>query len=888
MMEFDHEITPPIVRLPIPIMKQKYNRFSRPILPSLVAITAFASLSIAAVISPGPDGNLTVTAANNGANTVVANGGTDLTPEIVVQNGVSLTGDAAFQNAIRINAANYSVFNNGMLGGSSNSIVAANGFTLYNAPGARVDGSSGGVFTGSTAFITNDGVILGNGGIGVDLGSNSELFNTGLIVGTSGVTALNGSLITNSGTIRATAAAGSAFLGGAGIDNLVLNQGSLLDGDVNGGGGLADTITFNGGLSVPGGSSNTIRGSVTGFNTITKANNGGVAFIGTPADVASGFNVTANTIQINGGGLYINADVAGSTTPLSTIVANGAALGGTGDWSANVNILNGGFSAGAIPINLDSNPINSVGMVAVNGSVTHSAGTFIRVDMIPDTVIIPGFNSDLIEHTRIGGGSYGVSGASIRISSTDVNRVITPGDYTIIDSDVPILGMGSLGSVGIQLNNNIVDDGFYTATASGANYMDSVFTRYFVSPVLTNGGTDLTLAVDYDFAGLPGLSGNQAAIGGAFDALALRAGTGTLGAAEQDLLAALALSDLGSVQLSLAALNPESSLTLAASVVNSNYRLHRMVQDHLAMARGGVEIESYSAGSSTMDSKGGMVESQPVRQTSMNRGNVWGSASYDRQDYEGNSDQSDFDGDVTAVTVGVDFRVSPTFLLGGLIDGSKGDLDHNSGGGADVDSLRGAIYGTYGAQLGLYADFLAGYGTHDFDRPGSAGGGLIGAFDDSSLEADSLQAMLTIGYAMGGGQMVHGPFIGLEYQSVEMDGFDHGGGPVRIEIDDHDLESLRGLIGYRINGNYGAFRPYASVAYAHEFEDGANHASASIGGASFMLEGAELGSSILVTAGFGYAFNERLMMDLGYRGDISTSDPGITSHGVSLGLNYGF
>lgn len=141
---------------------------------------------------------------------------------------------------------------------------------------------------------------------------------------------------------------------------------------------------------------------------------------------------------------------------------------------------------------------------------------------------------------------------------------------------------------------------------------------------------------------------------------------------------------------------------------------------------------------------------------------------------------------------------------------------------------------------------------------------------------------------MGSEQVTHGPFAGLEYQQVDIDGFNHGGGPLQVQVGDHEIDSLRGLIGYRVNGNYGAFRPYASVAYAHEFEDGANTATASIGGSSFTVEGAEMNSSILVTAGFGYAFSERLVMDLGYRGDISTSSGGMTSHGVSLGLNFGF
>ncbi len=776
---------------------------------------------MAAIISPGLDGNLTVIVADNGPNTVVANGGTDTTPEIIIQNGVSLTGDSIIQNAVVINAPNYTLNNNGSLSGALSGVVANDSTTLVNY-----------------------------------------------------------------GTIQTTALAGNAYRGSVGVDSLVLNQNSALLGNVIGGGGLADSITFNGGLSTPGGSSNVIRGNVLGFDTITKGANGGVAFIGTVADENSGLNVTANNIQINGGGLYINADVAGNTTPLTTINANGSAIGGTGVWSANLNVLGGGFSAGAIPINLDSNPANSVGLVTVNGSVTHSANTFIRVDVIPNAVISPGVNSDLIRHTQDNGGLYNVSGMGVRLSPTNINRVITPGNYTVIDSNAAIPGFANLGPVGVQFNDNVSETGYYTATGSGANYLESVLTNYFVTPFLANGGTDLALGVNYDFGDLPGLSPNESALGGALDTLALRAGTGTLGADEQDLIAALSLSDLPSVQASLAALNPESSLILATSVVNSNYRLHRMVQDHLAFTRNGSVIESYSPGSTTRDAKGGIVESEPVRQTSTSNGNFWGAISYDQQDYEGNDFQSDFDGDVAALTVGVDFRVSELFLLGALVDASKGDLDHSLGRGSDIDSLRGAIYGTYGASKGVYSDFLVGYGAHEFDHSRSNGVGVFPAFTDSGYDSDSLQALFTIGYAMGTEQLTHGPFLGAEYQQLNIDGFNQGGGPVFVN--DHEIESLRGLIGYRLNANYGAFRPYASVAYAHEFEDGLNNATASIGGTSFDVAGAELQSVILATAGFGYAFTDQLMMDLGYRGEIPTSGDGMTSHGVSLGLNYSF
>jgi hypothetical protein len=230
-------------------MKPKYVRSRALALPSLVVLSAFTQFTLAAIISPGLDGNRIVTAADNGANTVVANGGTDLTPTITIQNGVILTGDPAFQNAIRINVANYTVSNAGSLSGATNGIVALNNLTLTNDALAQISGTTGGINVGSGAIITNDGTILSTGGVAVLMGANANLSNVGLIQGSQGITATNGSLITNSATIRATALGGNAFLGGLGIDNLVLNQDSSVIGNVIGGGGLADSIVFNGGLS---------------------------------------------------------------------------------------------------------------------------------------------------------------------------------------------------------------------------------------------------------------------------------------------------------------------------------------------------------------------------------------------------------------------------------------------------------------------------------------------------------------------------------------------------------------------------------------------------------------------------------------------------------------
>lgn len=872
-------------------MKTKFNRLRFIGLPALMIVPAM-STALGAVINTDATGNRTVTTADNGANTILAAGGTDTTPTVSVQPNVVLTGDAVVQNAIRVTAPNYTISNDGSLSGNLQGIFAdpltASGLSINNNAGATISGLSDGIAAGTNALITNNGEIRGINGTGISTGIGGTLTNTGTIEGTTGITATNGSSIRSSGTIRSTAVGGNAFTGGIGNDTLFLDQGSLVQGNIIGGLGV-NSLTLTDGRTTPTIGSNDIRGSVAGFSTITKEGTG-LALIGTIADAGTVLDVTADAIQINSGALYFNSDIAGATVPSAVINANGAAVGGTGLWLAGLNVITGGFSAGAIPINLDSNPQNSVGTVTIAGDVSHSPGSFIRMDMIPDTAISNGINSDLIIQAGAGN-TYDVSGANLRVSSTDVNRLITPGTYTIVNSTEAIVGFGSFGAAGVQFNANIPDNGQFLAAGTGADYRDSVFTNFFLTPQLADANTNLVMLVDYGFATLPGLTPTESALGGALDTLALRAGTGTLGLAEQDLISALALSDLGSVQASLAGLSPESSVAMVTGTINGNYRIHRMVQDHLAFVRDAGTVTVSTPGAPVSDgAKGGLAYSHPQQEQSFtSRGNFWGSVSYDDMDYEDDLSNNELDGETGALTAGFDYRVSPMFVIGGLLDGSRSDFDSRGGGSSEIDSLRAGIYGTFGDAMGLYSDFYAGYGKHDLDEQRFGGGiaGLAGTRSNTP-DADSLQAMLTLGYTMGSDQVKHGPFAGLEYQSADVDDYSQASGPFDVAVDGYSIESMRGLIGYRVNAAMDAFRPYASAAYAHEFEDDANFTTARFGGVPFRASAPQLESSVIVTAGTGYAFTPTLMMTIGYRGDISLDDSGITSHGATLGLSCSF
>ena len=751
--------------------------------------------------------------------------------------------------------------------------------------------------------------------------TSSTITNTGSIRALSG-NGIDGSnqieIVSNKGTITGGTAAIDLR---SGDDTLNLNYGSNVTGDIIGGTGI-DQLNFGSGSETISEIKNIVRGNVYGFETTTKSSKG-FAFIGGPGD---SFNIFTDQILISGGGLIINGNLASlSEGKTQVTLSNGSTLDGTGDWNADLLVTAGGLSAGGTNSQLASfgetiSPrsaaatavaeppvsMNPVGTLTLTGNVSFSTqesakqatapDNHIRVDIIPQTTIINGVNSDLIVQNG-SGNTFDLTGVNLRLAPTDINKTLTDGTYTIVDSDSPLIGTKQLGTLGVQFNNNAPDTGKFVANQGGSNNLNTVLTQYFTTTHVTDpavvapevvtalaapttsvkNGSNLEISVDHDFAGLPGLSKNQAALAAVIDGF-----VGTNNPLLQDFIAALDYSDLAAVQNTLAALDPGNAMGLTTAVVNSNYRLHRLAQEHLAAIRGTSQSSS-STGASSKDAKGVITPGQSTTSYGK-RGNVWGSASYDGQDYQASS-SSDFDGNAGAFTAGVDWLIAPQLVVGLMADGSSGSYDSSSQNSSDIDSFRGAAYATWGSATGFYSDALVGYGTHDLSSK-LGGIGVLGSSISNDTDATSIQAMWTLGYTMVQGNVKHGPFAGLEYQNVDVDGYRQSG-PLPISAKGFEVDSLRALIGYRATATFGQFRPYGSVAYAHEFEDGVVSQSASFGGTAFKVQGAAQSSAFLISLGTGYSLTESLSLDLGYRGEIATDD-GITSNGGSLGVNYSF
>lgn len=643
------------------------------------------------------------------------------------------------------------------------------------------------------------------------------------------ITALSGNGIDGSNQIKIVSNNGlitgetSAIDLRSGDDTLNLNYGSNVAGDIIGGTG-ADQLNFGSGSETVTEIKNVVRGNVYGFETTTKSGTG-FAFIGGPGD---SFDDFTDQILISGGGLIINGNLASlSEGKTQVTLSNGSTLDGIGAWDANLLVTSGGLSAGGTTSQLgdfgddvtslsaattpppeESSSIDPVGTLTINGNVSFSTqaaakqaaatDNHIRVDIIPQTAANSGVNSDLIVQTG-SGNTFDLTGVNLRLAPKNINKTLTDGTYTIVDSDSALIGTKQLGTLGVQFSKNAPDTGKFVANQGGSNNLNTVLTKYFTTTHVTDpavvapevvtalaaptnrvkNGSNLEISVDHDFAGLPGLTNNQAALASVIDGF-----VGTNNPLIQNFIAALDYSDLATVQNTLAALDPGNAMGLSSAVVNSNYRLHRLAQEHLGAVRGSSQSNT-SIGASTTGAKGVITTGQSTT-TYGKRGNVWGSASYDGQDYQPSS-STDFDGDAGAFTAGVDWLVAPHLVVGIMADGSNGSYDSNSQNNSDIDSFRGAAYATWGSGTGFYSDALVGYGTHDLSSKLS-GNGVLGSSVSNNTDATSVQAMWTLGYTMVQGNVKHGPLAGLEYQNVDVDGYSQSG-PLPISANGFEVDS---------------------------------------------------------------------------------------------------
>ena len=200
-------------------------------------------------------------------------------------------------------------------------------------------------------------------------------------------------------------------------------------------------------------------------------------------------------------------------------------------------------------------------------------------------------------------------------------------------------------------------------------------------------------------------------------------------------------------------------------------------------------------------------------------------------DKEDTKKEAGYDFDTKGLTLGVDYRLSDSRVIGGAFSFGMMDTDLNSDGG-DIQGSNYSllIYGTqYSEQY--YVDGSISYGWSRFDQGRNINYSLSGKEVKQSLssEYDGGEFVMTVGggYQFNRGALTFGPVARLEYMSLSIDAFEENvdsqsgsGWAMAIEKQTQETlnTSLSGQADYAISLSWGVLIPSVQIDWTHEFK----------------------------------------------------------------------
>lgn len=204
------------------------------------------------------------------------------------------------------------------------------------------------------------------------------------------------------------------------------------------------------------------------------------------------------------------------------------------------------------------------------------------------------------------------------------------------------------------------------------------------------------------------------------------------------------------------------------------------------------------------------------------------------------SREAGFDFRSAGGTVGLDYRFTRQFVLGGAFGygTSKVDLDAN-GGDVDTDSYALSLYGTYYVSDAWYIDGIFTVGWSDFDSTRNIEYGIAGVPGLSSspqvlvrqtarADTDGRQFAFSFGsgYDWHTGALTYGPYARINYIQVAIDAFrerinnSNAGFGLALSFENQTVVSFTTILGgqasYAISTPVGVLVPQLRVEWEHE------------------------------------------------------------------------
>jgi uncharacterized protein with beta-barrel porin domain len=249
------------------------------------------------------------------------------------------------------------------------------------------------------------------------------------------------------------------------------------------------------------------------------------------------------------------------------------------------------------------------------------------------------------------------------------------------------------------------------------------------------------------------------------------------------------------------------------------------------------------------------------------------------------------------VIAGLDFRITPTILIGvtGGYDAAEARLNNRSQ-QSDIDSWFAGAYATVGVGP-FYIDAHGSFGRTDFDLRRTVSIGTFSANTRAQPRSENVTAAATAGLSLQFGGLEVEPYGGARYVRVKLDGFSEGTGLTALTVSRSEVESLQSIAGLRlgasvpVGGGSAVLRATVRGEWRHEFENDrsrlivANFNGAGIG-TPFAFQTTPFNDDFAaVGAGFTVSGRSPLSLVVDYSGEIG---PDRSIHGITGGLRLTF
>ena len=699
-------------------------------------------------------------------------------------------------------------------------------------------------FNQSTAG-TYAGNMSGTGGLLIN-GTGTVLLS-GLNTYSGGTTVLGGTLqgtttslqgnITNNAQVTFNQATNGTYAGNmSGTGSLTLAGGGQYT--------LTGTNSYTGGTSLQAGAlignANSLQGNI--------LNNGAVTFSQTGTGTYAGNMSGSGTMTLQGGGILTmtgnNTYTGATTVDASTLIVNGSL-------ASTVAVTNGGILAGnGSTGGFISNggiiaPGNSIGTLNINGNFTQNGGTYV-VEVNPQG-----------QNDRVNvNGTATINGASVQVLAAPGNYA-TSTTYTILNAT---------GGISGTYTGVVTDYAFLTPTlAYSAN---NVF---------------LTLALQGStpFSGFGGNTLNQRNVGAALDQ--------TWASASGDfatVIGALANLSTGQAGPTLNTISGQPYADFGTFNVANNALFMNTLGQQMALARG-------AAGSGLRQALAQACDIEACDGASPF--SVWASAVGGLGSVQGDGNTSTFTYNIGGTAAGIDYRVSPSLLVGlgaGFTSGTQW-VDSFQGKGW-ANTLSVAAYGSF-THGSFYLDALAGYAysNNQLQRQ-IAIPGLQQRTANGSTGVNQFLGQVETGYKLG----LHAPmqasvtpFARFQASSINQAAFSEwGANSLGLNVAQQTTTSLRSVLGADFAaaiglGNTRTVDLGLRLGWQHEYANTARPMTAAFAGAptaNFTVYGATPqrdSAAIGFQAATDIAAGAQLYMR--YDGEVGAT---ANNHALNLGL----